>query len=1264
MKKCISHGLLGLFALALLQTKSSAQISLAQDYTNYSSATIGIFQNISFREGGFSGLFPIPNTNGKEFWTCSDRGVNVDAANANPAGCTPTYDKIFSFPNYAPKIHRIRLNGDSVQILQTITMKRPNGTTASGIINPTGLGSTATEVASTDTVLNCANFNSKIAAKDVWGIDAEGLVVDKDGNFWICEEGGATVWKLNQNGIVISRFTPYANLPGVQPQDIAVDTVFKYRKNNRGFEGIAITPNGKIYAIIQSPILYPNTSVGENTRIHRILEIDPATNAVRIFAYLNDGIIGPGGANQIRLRDWKIGDMAAINDSTFLVLEAALRGTTNIQKMYLISIKNATPVHSGLYNGKTLEAWVDAAGLTANGITPVAKTFFMDLQANGWPIAFEKAEGLAIINDSTIVIGNDNDYGQVSIPQNGIAMATGIMSHDLKYRLQGNSKLSNFQFLGTTLSQGVTAQGSSQSPYLVPTIPLANFTSIITANDAVNGYKMAGTPDGLGAFDNGDGTFTVLMNHEFGNTAGAVRAHGSKGAFISKWVINKSDLSVVNGSDLIKNIKLWNPVTSTYTTYNAASPSTLAAFSRLCSADLPPVSAFYNSVTGLGTQERIFMNGEENGNEGRGFGHIVTGINAGTSYELPHLGKFSWENAVANPATGDKTVVVGTDDATPGQVYFYIGTKTNTGTEIDKAGLSNGKLYGPAVSGLLTEVSGSIPAANTPFIMKDLGSVQNINGATLNTISNTAGVTQFLRPEDGAWDPSNPNDFYFVTTNGFNSPSRLWKLHFNNLADLTQGGTISAVLDGTEGQQMFDNIAIDNSGHVFLQEDVGNNAHIGKIWQYTIATDALKLVAQHDPVRFLSGGANFLTQDEESSGIIDVQHILGPGMFLADVQAHHPIPGEVVEGGQLLAFFNPDTYNSNPEVNLQGNNVTILDGDITPTPSDNTDFGNVNPGTVLNKTFVVQNTGLGNLIVSGIQFTGANAGRFTLVNAPSFPLMIVQNGSQTITVQFAPIAIASYVATMNIVSNDFNEGTYDVALQGAGICTAYSTSISVSPAYPVPGQLQNTIYLGYGVQTVVLTASVAPGFGPYTYNWTPVAGTGNSVTVSPLVTTTYNVTVTNAYGCTSNASQTISVMDIRDGNKNKVFLCHNGHTLSVSVNAVPDHLAHGDILGDCNNIITRNSMPGAERSSMATVVVYPNPTKADATLSITLDSEEYLRIAVTDLQGKVVMQPIEKNCKAGTQYVILATSKLPNGIYFVQVYSDSGNSQVKLVVAR
>lgn len=1238
-------------------SKTSAQINLLQDYQNNYSADIGTFQGITFREAGFSGLYPIPNTDGKEFWTCSDRGVNIDAANANPAACRPTYDKIYAFPSYAPKIHRIRINGDSIQILQTITMKRPNGSNATGLLNPTGFGSTATELVSTDTVLNCNNFLLKIAAKDVWGIDAEGIGVDKAGNFWICEEGGASIWKLNQNGVAVKRYSPYANLPGAEPQDVLIDTVFKYRKNNRGFEGIAISPNGKVYAMIQSPVLYPTRSIGEATRIHRILEIDPANDSWKMYAYLNDGIVGASGANQIRLRDWKIGDIAAINDSSFLVLEAALRGTNNIKRLYKINIKNATVVSSGLYAGLTLEALVDAAGLAAKGITPVTKTLVMDLLANNWPASLEKAEGLAILNDSTIAIVNDNDYGQVSPAENGVATATGFTSHLLKYGLTGANKLSNFDFIGTTLSQGATAQNSSQTPYLTPTVPGVHFTSILTVGDGVNNYRMAGIPDGLGAYDNGNETFTLLMNHELGSNDGAVRAHGNKGAFVSKWIINKSDLSVASGADLIQNVHLWNPATSAYALYNAANPAP-AGFGRFCSADLPAKSAFYNSATGKGTKELIFMNGEESGAEARAFGHIVTGPSSGTTYELPYLGKFSWENSVASPATNDKTVVAGLDDAGGGQVYFYIGNKTSTGTEVDKAGLNNGKLYGPVIYGFSTETDAVFPVAGTAFTMADLGFVQNKTGAALEAASNTAGVAKFLRPEDGAWDPNYPNDFYFVTTNGFINPSRLWKLHFTDINNLQIGGTVTVLLNGTEGQKMLDNMCFDNSGHIMMQEDVGNQTHIGKIWQYNTATAELKMIAQHDSTRFKPGGANYLTQDEESSGIIDVQNILGAGMFLSVVQAHYALPGELVQGGQLLAFYNPDTYNSNPEINLKGNDISITAGDITPALNDNTHFGNVNLGALQTKSYIIENTGTGALIVSNITLTGAD--KFTLVNIPSLPFTIAPNSSQTITVQFAPVALGLLTATLSISNNDFSEPLYQAALSGNGVCAAYITSITVNPNPTVPGQQHNTIYLGYGAQTVTLTA-VANSFAPFTYNWLPLNAPGNIISVSPVTTTLYTVNVVNAYGCTSTASQTIIVTDIRDGNKNKVFICHNGHSQSVSVNAVAAHLAHGDELGNCANNVRSKIIDYTEAKD---AVIYPNPSANEAAILLSFEKEEYSHLSVTDMNGKLVLPVIEKIFKAGNQRIVLNTSTLQNGTYFVRILKSSEIVNLKLVVLR
>jgi uncharacterized protein DUF839 len=454
---------------------------------------------------------------------------------------------------------------------------------------------------------------------------------------------------------------------------------------------------------------------------------------------------------------------------------------------------------------------------------------------------------------------------------------------------------------GAVFANAILGPSSSEEPYLVRTMKGVTTTAILSAGDSVNDkpdgtpYRMVGIPDGLGAFDNDDGTFTVLMNHELGNTQGIVRAHGGKGAFVSRWIIDKETLEVLHGEDLIEEVGLWNGSAWVYVTNFAAN--------RFCSADLPPVSAFYNADTGRGYNGRLFMNGEESGAEGGGFAHSMDG----TSWRLPWLGKFSWENSLAHPATGDTTVVVGTDDSGEGQIYVYVGTKRSTGaTPVELAGLMHGTLYGVKVTGFPFEIAATGIPSGTAFTGFSLGNVSTLTGAQIQSNSRAAGVTEFNRPEDGAWDPENPSDFYFVTTASFTGNCRLWRLRFNDPADPAAGGTIDQLLTGTEGHHMLDNLTISHRGQIFMQEDPGGNDHIAKIWRYDIDGDQLVEVAKHDPERFTPGEPGFLTNDEESSGIIDVSDILGEGKFLLDVQAHYGFGDtEIVQGGQLLLMHVP-----------------------------------------------------------------------------------------------------------------------------------------------------------------------------------------------------------------------------------------------------------------------------------------------------------------------------------------------------------------------
>ena len=281
------------------------------------------------------------------------------------------------------------------------------------------------------------------------------------------------------------------------------------------------------------------------------------------------------------------------------------------------------------------------------------------------------------------------------------------VGHDVQIDLGNGDKLviedtriSNLHSEQFIIANEVKGPSSSETPYLLSSDSHVYTESLLTVGDGVGGYRMAGIPDGLGAFDNGDGTFTVLMNHEIRDTLGIARAHGATGAFVSEWVFDKTTLEVKSGHDLIQNVFTYDATNNSYVEHNADLGNGVV-FNRFCSADLADQSAFYNSATGLGYNGgRLFLNGEESGVEGRAFAHIASGAQSGNSYELAWLGNLSYENVVANAHTGDRTVVAAMDDGQNGQVYFYDGEKKATGSAIEMAGLTGGNLLGIHVSDL------------------------------------------------------------------------------------------------------------------------------------------------------------------------------------------------------------------------------------------------------------------------------------------------------------------------------------------------------------------------------------------------------------------------------------------------------------------------------------------------------------------------------------------------------------------------------------
>jgi hypothetical protein len=365
---------------------------------------IGASNGVTIHEGGISGLHFIHGSE-NEFCLITDRGPNADANAANAGQETI----LFAFPDYAPKIFKARAEGDSLRIVETLTLKKSGGANASGIPHPMGLGNTG-EVAWVDT-------NKTLANLDEWGIDSECITADLNGDFWIGDEYGPTIWRVNgKTGEVIKRYTPFT----ASASEAAIDGILAKRRPNRGFEGIACTPNGKAYAILQAPMYNPDKAAGESSRLQRILEIDPQTDATRMFVYEHEA-----PTEKLKNKEWSIGDMAAINDHEFLVLEHAAKKDENVKKIFKIDISQATPITREDFNGKTLEQLENAENCIANGITPVQKILYMDLLANGWDASHKKPEGLTVVNDTTIAVINDNDFGVDSPKADGVLVNTG-----------------------------------------------------------------------------------------------------------------------------------------------------------------------------------------------------------------------------------------------------------------------------------------------------------------------------------------------------------------------------------------------------------------------------------------------------------------------------------------------------------------------------------------------------------------------------------------------------------------------------------------------------------------------------------------------------------------------------------------------------------------------------------------------------------------------------------------------------------------------
>ena len=388
-----------------------------------------------------------------EYWMITDRGPNGEEP------------RTFPVPEFTPFILKVKAENGIIQVKKSIPITGFN-VTRDGVTGLANLDNLTEPPALNEPFYNCfgipspANPNGKRLTPNPHGLDTEGLIRTREGVFWVVEEYGPSIVKIGPNGKVLNRFFPKFLLDDMDPitgydaedSSLSIPEIYGLRRRlNRGFEGIALSPDEKtLYIALQSPFLTPGTNAGRDSRNTRILAFDTQTERVTgEFVYQFHPFAEFNVANQPtppfepnRARDMKISALAMVDNDRMLILER----TDFIAKVYLIDLRGATNILGTKWddpNASSADSLEAVANLTAAGITPLKTSpqpvLVLDstVPIRGMPIP-QKIEGLTILNDRTVAIANDNDFGVGSFAVNGNSCTlvdTGRQSQILVIRL-------------------------------------------------------------------------------------------------------------------------------------------------------------------------------------------------------------------------------------------------------------------------------------------------------------------------------------------------------------------------------------------------------------------------------------------------------------------------------------------------------------------------------------------------------------------------------------------------------------------------------------------------------------------------------------------------------------------------------------------------------------------------------------------------------------------------------------------------------------
>jgi hypothetical protein len=217
-------------------------------------------------------------------------------------------------------------------------------------------------------------------------LDVESVRKDKNGNLWFGDEFGPYLVKTNAQGEVLRREIGMLGVASPQNEAVVNGTIPSTLARSAGFEGMASNPAGdRLYTLLEG------TVSGDPAKTLRINAFDIDTEAYTGQQWLYK--LEAAGTN--------IGDMTAINDHEFLVIErngATATSGTPFKKIYKIDL-NQVDAGGNLVKTEVVDLMSIADPNDLNGDGRTAFTF-----------PFTTLESVLILDAHTLLVANDNNY--------------------------------------------------------------------------------------------------------------------------------------------------------------------------------------------------------------------------------------------------------------------------------------------------------------------------------------------------------------------------------------------------------------------------------------------------------------------------------------------------------------------------------------------------------------------------------------------------------------------------------------------------------------------------------------------------------------------------------------------------------------------------------------------------------------------------------------------------------------------------------------